>query len=86
MRKEKVFVIKIIPFSVPLASGELTVYGKIYSKRKIIYWDTNYHYVEKSDAKPMLPPAECENTRQAEAEMSKYMKDFNDEYSYNYKY
>lgn len=86
MRKEKVFVIKIIPFSVQLASGELTVYGKIYSKKKIIYWDTNYHYVEKSDIRLYLPPKECENIYQAEAEMNKYMKDFNDDYSYNHKY
>ncbi len=86
MRKEKVFVIKIIPFSVQLASGELTVYGKIYSKKKIIYWDTNYHYVEKSDIRLYLPPRECEDIIQAETEMYKYIKDFNQDYRYNHKY
>jgi hypothetical protein len=86
MRKEKVFIIKIIPFSVPLESGALTVYGKIYSVKKSIYWDTNYHYVEKSDIRLYLPPKECEDIDQAETELYKYIKNFNEDYMYNHKY
>jgi len=86
MRKEKITIIKIIPFFVLLKNGTLTVYGKIYTANKSIYWDVNYHYRPSSNA-GYYQPSKCSSSiEQAEKALNAYIKCFTEVYKYNDNY
>jgi len=86
MRKEKITIIKIIPFFVPLKNGTLTVYGKIYTVNKSICWDVNYHFRPSSNAGYYRPSKCSSSVEQAEKTLNAYIKCFTEDYVYNDKF
>jgi len=86
MKKEKITIIKIIPFFVPLKNGTLNVYGKIYTVNKLIYWDVNYHFRPTSDAVYYRPSKISLSIEQAEESLNAYIKCFTEDYEYNNKF
>lgn len=83
MKKENINVLKLIPFFVPLNDRTLTVYGKIYSLNKSLYWDTNYYYKPNPDSNFNIPAKLCLSVEEAVNALNAYMKDFTQDYMYN---
>ena len=79
-------VIKLIPFSVVNKNGALTVYGKIYSYNKSIFWDVNYHCRRTSTSSYYNLPIKCESVEEAEKALEVYIKEFSEDYVYNSKF
>lgn len=86
MKKEKINVIKILPFFVPLKNKSLNVYGKIYSINKSIYWDVNYYYRPTPEADCIYPSRTCSSIEEAAIALKAYMNCFTVDYVYNSKF
>jgi len=86
MRKEKITIIKIIPFFVPLKNGTLNVYGKIYSVKKLICWDVNYYFRFLPNEGYYRPSKISSTIEQAEESLNAYIKCFTEDYEYNSKF
>jgi hypothetical protein len=83
MKKEKINVIKLLPFFVPLKDKSLNVYGKIYSLNNSIYWDVNYYYKPTPGADYIYPSRICSSIEEAVSALNAYMKCFTEDYVYN---
>jgi len=86
MKKEKITIIKLIPFIIPLKDRTLSVYGKIYQVNKSIYWDVNYHYRPSPNARFYRPSKDGSSIEEAEKALYEYIKCFTDDYEYNDKF
>lgn len=83
MKKENISVLKLIPFFVPLNDKTLTVYGKIYSINKSIYWDVNYYYKPNPEVDYNIPTKLSSSVEEAVNALNAYMKCFTQDYEYN---
>jgi hypothetical protein len=83
MKKEKINIIKLIPFFVPLKDKTLHVYGKIYSSNNVIYWDVDYYYKPTPDAEYSSPSKTCSSIEEAISALDTYMKSFTEDYVSN---
>jgi len=86
MRKEKITIIKIIPFFVPFENGTLTVYGKIYTVNKSICWDVNYYFRPSTNEGYYRPSKFSSSVEQAEKALDAYIKCFTEDYERNDKF